>query len=102
MKLFNLAAAAVITGLLGVAAAAEAPKLAPVATPAPASVATPAPASVATPVPPPIETPPLVDPAAIDSALKSLIDARQIVGVSALVYERGKEAYFGAFGHADR
>ena len=46
--------------------------------------------------------PPLVDPAAIDSALKSLVDSQQIVGVSALVYERGKEVYFGAFGLADR
>ena len=53
----------------------------------------------AAPVPPP---PPLVDPAAIDSALKSLIDSKKIVGVSALVYERGKEVYFGAFGLADR
>jgi CubicO group peptidase (beta-lactamase class C family) len=86
MKVFNLAIAAVITGLLGFARAAEAPKPAPVAAPASA----------------PIVTPPLVDPAAIDSALKSLIDAKQIVGVSALVYERGKEAYFGAFGLADR
>ena len=41
-------------------------------------------------------------PAAIDSALKSLVDSKQIVGVSALVYERGQEAYFGAFGLADR
>ncbi len=45
---------------------------------------------------------PLVVPAAIDSALKSLVDSKQIVGVSALVYERGQEAYFGAFGLADR
>ena len=41
-------------------------------------------------------------PAAIDSALKSLVDSKQIVGASALVYERGQEAYFGAFGLADR
>jgi CubicO group peptidase (beta-lactamase class C family) len=86
MRFFNLAVAAVITGLSGVALAAEAPKAAPVAVPATA----------------PVVAPPLVDPAAIDSALKSLIDAKQIVGVSALVYERGKEAYFGAFGLADR
>ena len=38
----------------------------------------------------------------IDSALKSLVDSKQIVGASALVYERGQEAYFGAFGLADR
>jgi CubicO group peptidase (beta-lactamase class C family) len=43
-----------------------------------------------------------VVPAAIDSALKSLVDSKQIVGASALVYERGQEAYFGAFGLADR
>ena len=90
MKIFNLAAAAVLTGLLGSVASAATPKPAP----APA-----APAPVAAPVPPP---PPLVDPAAIDSALKSLIDSKKAVGVSALVYERGKEVYFGAFGLADR
>jgi CubicO group peptidase (beta-lactamase class C family) len=31
-----------------------------------------------------------------------MVDSKQIIGVSALVYERGKEAYFGAFGLADR
>ena len=46
--------------------------------------------------------PPLVDPAAIDTALKSVIDSQKIIGVSALVFERGKEVYFGAFGLADR
>ena len=49
-----------------------------------------------------IPAPPLVVPAVIDSALKSLVDSKQIVGASALVYERGQEAYFGAFGLADR
>ena len=43
-----------------------------------------------------------VDPAAIDSALKSVIDSKNAVGVSALMYERGREVYFGAFGMADR
>jgi CubicO group peptidase (beta-lactamase class C family) len=72
--------------LLSLAQAAEAPK--PV----------PAPTLATAPEPPP----PLVDPAAIDSALKSVIDSQKVVGVSALVYERGKESYFGAFGLADR
>jgi CubicO group peptidase (beta-lactamase class C family) len=55
------------------------------------------------PAPPPVpDTPPLVDPGAIDSALKSVVDSKKVIGVSALVYERGKEAYFGAFGLADR
>ena len=56
-------------------------------------------------VPPPAETapaPPLVDPAIIDAALKQMVDAKTIVGVSGLVYEHGREAYFGAFGLADR
>jgi CubicO group peptidase (beta-lactamase class C family) len=53
----------------------------------------------APPVPPP---PALVEPAAIDAALKGMVDSGKIVGVSALVYERGREAYFGAFGFADR
>jgi CubicO group peptidase (beta-lactamase class C family) len=80
MKTSKLAAAAVVTSLFGFAMAAVAP--APVA---PAPVA-----------------PPLVQPAVIDAALKSMVDSKQIVGVSALVYERGQEAYFGAFGLADR
>ena len=62
----------------------------------------PAPTPVTAPAPAPTPTPPLVVPAAIDSALKSLVDSKQIVGASALVYERGQEAYFGAFGLADR
>ena len=81
MKIASLAAAAVLIGTLGSAAAAAADAAKPV------------------PAPP---VPSLVDPAAIDSALKSVIDSKNAVGVSALVYERGREAYFGAFGFADR
>jgi CubicO group peptidase (beta-lactamase class C family) len=88
MKFMRLAAAAVMIHS-GFSLAAEAPKPAPATPPAP----------VAAPVP---AAPPLVDPAAINSALQSLIDSKKIVGVSALVYERGSEAYFGAFGLADR
>src|SRR5688572_8116117 len=44
----------------------------------------------------------LVDQARIDTALKGLVDKGALVGVSALVYEDGKEAYYGAFGMADR
>jgi CubicO group peptidase (beta-lactamase class C family) len=84
MKFSMSAAAAALTVLSGLALAADAPP--PV--PAPPPVAAP--------------TPPLVDPAAIDTALKSVIDSKKVVGVSALVYERGKESYFGAFGLADR
>ena len=46
--------------------------------------------------------PPTVDPAIIDAALTRMVDDKKIVGVSALVYERGREVYFGAFGLADR
>jgi CubicO group peptidase (beta-lactamase class C family) len=66
------------------------------------SAAKPAPVPAPVTAPAPIPAPPLVVPAVIDSALKSLVDSKQIVGVSALVYERGQEAYFGAFGLADR
>ncbi len=38
----------------------------------------------------------------IDSTLKSFVDAGSIAGVSALVYENGREVYFNAFGMADR
>ena len=44
----------------------------------------------------------LVDKAKIDAALSGFIDSHALVGVSALVYEDGHEAYFGAFGQADR
>jgi CubicO group peptidase (beta-lactamase class C family) len=90
MKIFNLAAAAVLTSLLGSAVSADTAKPAPA--PAPAK-----PAPVVAPLPPP-----LVDRDAIDRALRSVIDSKNAVGVSALVYERGQEAYFGAFGLADR
>lgn len=43
-----------------------------------------------------------VDPAHIDSVLQAYIEREELVGVSALVYEDGAEAYFGAFGMADR
>jgi CubicO group peptidase (beta-lactamase class C family) len=43
-----------------------------------------------------------VDKAAIDAALSRFTESKALVGVSALVYEDGHEAYFGAFGQADR
>ncbi|WP_202839551.1 serine hydrolase domain-containing protein [Luteimonas saliphila] len=46
--------------------------------------------------------PALVDAAHIDSVLEDFVREGSAVGVSALVYERGREAYFGAFGMADR
>lgn len=47
----------------------------------------------------------VVDDAAsarIDSALSAMVEAGRVAGASALVFEKGREAYFGAFGHADR
>jgi CubicO group peptidase (beta-lactamase class C family) len=44
----------------------------------------------------------LIDKAKIDAALGGFIESHALVGVSALVYEDGREAYFGAFGQADR
>jgi len=38
----------------------------------------------------------------IDSTLKAFVDSGNIAGVSALIYEKDKEVYFNAFGHADR
>jgi CubicO group peptidase (beta-lactamase class C family) len=43
-----------------------------------------------------------IDKSKIDAALSGFIQSRALVGVSALVYENGKEAYFGAFGYAGR
>lgn len=44
----------------------------------------------------------LVDPAHIDEVLRGFVDSGKLVGVSALIYEQDREAYFGAFGLADR
>lgn len=47
----------------------------------------------------------IVDPAAkerMDATLKGFVDSGKIVGVSALVFEKGREVYFNAFGYADR
>lgn len=40
--------------------------------------------------------------ARIDSTLRSYAESGRVAGVSALVYEKGREAYSGAFGSADR
>lgn len=40
--------------------------------------------------------------ARIDSTLKSFVDAGNIAGVSALIFEKNKEVYYNAFGYADR
>jgi len=42
------------------------------------------------------------DPARISRTLRGFVDNGSLVGVSALVTINGKEAYFGAFGYADR
>lgn len=43
-----------------------------------------------------------IQPQRIDRALSSLVDTGKLVGVSALVWQDGREAYFGSFGMADR
>lgn len=48
------------------------------------------------------QTSPRVDAAHIDGVLRSYVADGKAVGVSALVFEHGQEAYFGAFGEADR
>ena len=44
----------------------------------------------------------LVDPPHIDRVLGRMVAEGKAVGVSALIWEQGREAYFGAFGFADR
>ncbi|MFM1879119.1 MAG: hypothetical protein RLZZ241_1985 [Bacteroidota bacterium] len=39
--------------------------------------------------------------AQIDSLLKDIVGAGQVGGISALIFEKGEEVYFGAFGEAD-
>lgn len=43
-----------------------------------------------------------IDSARIDAVLKGFTDSGKLVGASALVTQNGKEAYYGAFGYADR
>ncbi len=43
-----------------------------------------------------------IEPARLDAALRRFVDAGEITGASALVWHDGREAYFGAFGMADR
>src|SRR5688572_11098454 len=40
--------------------------------------------------------------ARIDATLKSFVDSGKIAGMSALIFEKNKEVYYNAFGHADR
>lgn len=40
--------------------------------------------------------------ARIDSTLQRFVDTKSVAGVSALVWEKGSEAYYNAFGMADR
>ena len=44
----------------------------------------------------------LVDPARVEATLSGFVERGELVGVSALVFEDGEEAFFGAYGMADR
>jgi CubicO group peptidase (beta-lactamase class C family) len=50
----------------------------------------------------PAQAAPPLDGARIDASLRGFIDSGALAGVSALIYQDGHEAYFGAFGWADR
>ncbi len=50
-------------------------------------------------------TAPIITPdvkSRINATLKRFIDSGKTVGVSALIFEKGKEVYFNSFGYADR
>jgi CubicO group peptidase (beta-lactamase class C family) len=49
-----------------------------------------------------VASPPTFDRAPLDATLEAFVEGGRAVGVSALVYWRGEEAYFGAFGMRDR
>jgi CubicO group peptidase (beta-lactamase class C family) len=38
----------------------------------------------------------------IDATLKYFVDSNKTVGISALIFEKGKEVYYNNFGYADR
>jgi CubicO group peptidase (beta-lactamase class C family) len=60
-------------------------------------------AACTTPSPNPSRAPnSLIDRARIDAALEGFVEREELIGTSALVFEHGREAYFGAFGLADR
>src|SRR3954469_22523524 len=40
--------------------------------------------------------------ARLDSTLRHFVDTGAVAGISALIYEKGREVYFGGFGMADR
>ena len=51
------------------------------------------------------KTAPIITPdvkSRIDATLKRFTDSGKTAGVSALIFEKGKEVYFNAFGYADR
>ena len=52
-----------------------------------------------------VDAPRIVDATAksrIDSTLRAFVTSGRLVGASAVVWEKGQEVYFGAFGLADR
>ena len=53
----------------------------------------------ATPAPP---APPAFDAAAMDAVLAGAVERGEVIGVSALVFDEGREVYEGAFGLRDR
>jgi len=66
---------------------------------APAAAFADPPTSAATePAPEPVR----IDKARIDAALAAMVDSGRAVGVTALVWQDGRERYFGAAGMADR
>jgi CubicO group peptidase (beta-lactamase class C family) len=72
------------------------------AEPAKKTAAAPAKAAAPAPAPAPVAQPLLIEKEAIDAALRSMVDSQKVVGVSGLVFQGGREVYFGAFGMADR
>lgn len=74
--------AAVMAALLAVTAAPALAKQAPASAVRPAAV--------------------MIDKARVDAALKAMVDSGRAVGVSALVWQDGRERYFGTAGMANR
>src|SRR5688572_13570002 len=87
--------AGLLPAVLSLAACSGATRGGPEA--APPLAATPAATSAA----PPQAAPP-IDRAPIDTALQGFVDRGQIAGAEAIVFKDGHEAYYGAFGFADR
>lgn len=94
----SMVLAAVLMSVLAMVTVSAAGGAEPAKKPAAAPALAAAPAAAPAVLVPPLQ----IEKEAIDAALGSMVQSQKIVGASALVFQGGREVYFGAFGLADR